>query len=78
MRGNWVKWNGKLMARPFVDDALQIKGACVECGGLGVVPMEIDEERPDEMVPCWKCREKCRACGAYFRKGTEHLCKVAA
>jgi hypothetical protein len=49
------------------------KGACTRCGGSGSIPESIDEDLPDEMVPCFMCQEYCKTCADWKKKG--HECK---
>jgi hypothetical protein len=50
------------------------KGACSRCGGSGSIPESIDEDLPDEMVPCFMCQTFCRACSDWVKK-SGHECK---
>lgn len=49
-------------------------GACPRCYGSGKIRETIDEELPDEMVPCFMCMTFCKVCRAWVKK-TEHECK---
>jgi hypothetical protein len=61
--------------RSLWDFELTLKpGTCTACGGIGVLLENIDEERHDVTVPCWKCRTFCKACDRYVKK-TGHECK---
>ena len=70
----FVEWGGKLWGRGFFEPPLDLPaGTCVQCGGLGVVPEQIDEERYDVAVPCWRCRMFCKTCKDWVeREGHEH------
>jgi hypothetical protein len=67
-----VNYGGKLMPACLFDGSIDSPpGSCGRCGGSGVVRETIDEERHDEMVPCYTCQAYCKPCGKYRRKGHE-------
>lgn len=71
-RPDLVDWDGKLVPRALVE-GVPARGACPNCGGLGEIPEEIDEDRWSTMVPCWRCRRYCKACKAWvLKEGHEH------
>lgn len=71
----FVEWHGKLWPRSFFDPPVDLPaGICGWCGGLGVVPEQIDEERADVMAPCPHCRMWCKACRAWVERA-EHQCE---
>jgi hypothetical protein len=63
----FVRWGDSLLPRTLVEPDPQT-GVCPQCGGLGVYPDVIDDEQPEEMVPCWRCRKFCAACGQWVKK----------
>ena len=66
----WVEWGGKKWGRGFFDPPLHLpRGACRQCGGLGVVAEQLDEEHYEVAVACPGCREWCGECHAYVRRG---------
>jgi hypothetical protein len=69
-----VLWHGKLVPRALVTpDGGEAPGVCVQCGGLGLVPETLHDDRLDEMCPCWACRKYCGACRKWVRK-VGHAC----
>ena len=70
----WASWKGRPFPRrllmPHPSDP---PGSCVECGGLGMVPERLDEERMDVMVACWRCTTWCNICGKRVAKSA-HVC----
>lgn len=73
----YVEWGGKLWERGFFNPPLKLSpGTCPNCGGLGVVPESIDEERYDVAVPCHYCRMYCKTCGKYVKR-KDHVCGEA-
>jgi hypothetical protein len=72
----FVEWGGKYWERAFFEVPLDLPpGVCGHCGGLGVVPESIDEERYDVAVHCPWCRLFCRHCRAWVKRA-EHVCPV--
>ena len=69
-----VKYGGHLYpSNPFDDPAAPLKpGACTWCGGTGLRAESINDNRPDELVPCFACQRFCKACGKYRKVG--HQC----
>jgi len=73
----FVEWGGKHWGRNFFDPPANApRGVCVRCGGLGVVPETIDEERYDVAVPCPSCRFYCKPCGRWVKRNG-HQCREA-
>ena len=64
----FVRWGDNLLPRALVEPDPAQTGVCPQCGGLGVYPDVIDDEQPEEMVPCWRCRKFCAACGRWVNK----------
>lgn len=76
----FVEWDGRLVPASLFDatDDLTRKPDCGICCDRGVVQETIDEERYDVMVPCWNCRQFCKACNKHVRKsGHECVAKGA-
>jgi hypothetical protein len=70
-----VRYGGQLFPRGLFEPPLNPpRGACVHCGGLGHVPEQIDEDLPDEMVPCSWCQIYCRKCKRWVTK-KDHVCQ---
>jgi hypothetical protein len=70
----FVEWDGKLV--PYAMVAIRetiAPGTCAICGGLGRVPEQLDDDRLPVMAPCWSCREYCKKCAAWKKKG--HMCQ---
>jgi hypothetical protein len=68
-----VEWKGKLWPAVLFDGTIDAPpGSCGRCGGLGMIRETIDEERHDVMVPCFMCREYCKTCKEWKKKG--HAC----
>ena len=68
MRGrDLVDWDGALIPRALVED-VQVKGACPSCGGLGLIPEQIDSDRWPTVVPCDRCRRYCATCRKWVEK----------
>lgn len=73
----WVEWEGKhYPASFFAPEPDPPRDTCPRCGGLGVVPEEIDEERYFVAFPCPECRWLCRRCGQRGRR-SGHTCEGA-
>lgn len=65
----FVEWNGKLWGRSFFDPPDDLPpGTCGWCGGLGVVPERIDEERFDVAVRCQHCQKFCTGCRQWVKR----------
>ena len=78
MASRWVEWGGKHWSASFFDVPYDLPpGLCARCGGLGVVPETIDEERFDVAVPCERCHMWCTACRAWVKR-EEHVCRTGA
>ena len=74
----FVEWGGKYWERWFFEPPLDLpKGACPNCGGLGVVAEQIDEERYDVAVPCHYCRMYCKTCKNWVKRAN-HQCSLEA
>lgn len=73
-QSNYVKWGRNLVPRFLCEPDDFRPGECSRCGGLGLIPEMIDDEQHEEMVPCFMCREYCKACGNWVRK-SGHECK---
>lgn len=70
----FVEWRGKLWERLFFDPPLDLPpDTCGHCGGLGLVPEQIDEERYDVAVACPWCRVFCQTCHNWVTR-TGHKC----
>jgi hypothetical protein len=68
-----VRWGSAFVPRALVEPAGTVQpGVCPQCGGLGSVPEQIDRDRFDEMVPCWRCRMYCKTCKWVPKEGHEH------
>ena len=67
-----VNWGGRLVPRSLAED-IQIAGACVQCGGSGVLAEAVDTDQWPEMTPCWRCQMFCKRCQRWVAKeGHEH------
>ncbi len=77
---HWVRWGDHLVPRIMCEPDLDAAkpGTCPHCGGVGAYPESIDEERYDEMMPCFWCREFCKACQRYVKKGGHECSPVEA
>lgn len=67
----FVEWGGKLWGRSFFEPSLWEPlppGTCPRCGGLGVVPEQIDEERYDVAVQCPSCQMWCKVCRKWVKR----------
>lgn len=49
-------------------------GACTRCYGSGQIRETVDEDRHDEMVPCFMCMTFCKKCRNWVKK-KGHECK---
>jgi hypothetical protein len=68
-----VEWDGRLIPRALIEPDLNPPpGTCSRCGGLGSIPEQLDDDRLPVMVPCYRCREFCKTCRKWLRKG--HTC----
>ena len=73
----FVRWGDKLWERAFFDPPPNLPpGTCAWCGGLGVVPEQIDEDRYDVAVACPSCRTWCPHCHAWVQRAN-HQCHEA-
>lgn len=73
----WVEWRGTSLPRGLFDPPLDLKpGTCPRCGGLGVVPERIDEEKYDVAFPCQDCRMFCKTCRKWVKRAG-HKCEAA-
>lgn len=63
-----VNWDGKLFPRCLVTGGPVPEGACPQCGGIGSVPEQIDEDRLPVMVPCQACQVLCKRCRQWRKK----------
>ena len=72
----WVEWGGKLWHYRFFQPDLDLKpGTCPTCGGLGVVPQQIDDERYDIAVPCDRCKMFRKTCKQWVKR-EGHTCET--
>jgi hypothetical protein len=71
----FVDWGGKHWGREFFTHPAAAD-ECPRCGGLGVIPTEIDGARYDVAVPCPKCRMYCKDCKRWV-KPAGHTCVEA-
>ena len=71
---DWVEWDGSLLPSfLFVTWRDEKPGSCPACGGLGVVPVTVDEERFDVAFPCHQCKMFCQTCKRWVhREGHAH------
>ena len=72
----FVEWGGELWGREVFNPPFNLPpGVCTWCGGLGVVPEQIDEERFDVAVPCWQCQMFCKQCRHWVTR-QNHTCRM--
>lgn len=73
-----VEWGGKYYDRGLFDPPLNPPpGVCPRCGGSGVVAEQIDEDRCDVAVPCFRCQMFCKPCNDWVKR-EGHTCKGEA
>jgi hypothetical protein len=71
---NFVRWGDRIVPRCVCEPPDDIPpGECVECGGLGLIPEMVNDDRLDEMVPCYRCQKYCRECKEWVKKAA-HEC----
>lgn len=68
-----VKFGGKIYPRYLFEATGSDPRDCPQCGGLGVVPEQLDDDRIDEMVPCPTCKMWCKRCKRSVPKS--HVCE---
>lgn len=73
----YVNYRGRIVPASLLEPFIIKPGECTHCGGTGEIAETIDEERYDEMVPCFMCQVFCKACDKHVKK-TGHQCKGAA
>jgi hypothetical protein len=74
--GNYVMWDGQPVPRVIAEVPYPPPGTCVECGGIGMVPVDLGDDRYNEMFPCRTCNRFsvwCGVCRKWLRMGTEAL-----
>lgn len=68
-----IRWHDDLFPSFMFGELVHSPGVCVFCGGLGVVPEQIDEDRFPVAVPCWRCQVHCGRCRKWVTK-EGHTC----
>lgn len=72
----YVESHGRLLPRSLFDPPLKLEpGVCVQCGGRGVVPEQIDEDGLDVLVQCPTCQMFCLRCREWVPRA-QHDCKL--
>lgn len=69
----FVRYAGRLVPRLVFEPDDRQRGSCWRCGGTGKVIESLDDELPDEVIPCPYCRILCQGCGKYVKK-SGHAC----
>lgn len=70
---SWVRWHDELFPSLMFGELIHSPGICSWCGGLGVVPEQIDEERFPVAVPCGHCQMHCDHCRKWVTR-EHHQC----
>lgn len=70
-----VIFKGKIVSSGAFEADIESKPKCFACGDSGYMRETIDDDRLDEMMPCWNCRAYCKVCNRWRKK--EHECQTS-